>query len=658
MQRGAVCLLLLSALSASAAEMGRRAVPREHPYLLGPRDELRALAKQRPPEYERMVRVARGESTDARTWIISAGLVAAIEEDAGLAKAVHQVVMKVVNGPIRVGHVTFGSDLAYCGFAYDLCHDAWSAEDRARFHDYVNKTVDANVKSETSVFHNAWYSYKNWGIGIASYATYHDNPRAKEHLRVLEQDYRTRAAPAFDTAGDGGGWAEGYYIHYWQYKWLLFCEIARRVEGIDYYALAPKFYRERAVAAMFETYPGSSQYNSRRSIPMGDSGGRTYGGDRDEDLAARRILVNYFRDDPSAQAVHVFNEITPRVGTGNNAYKDFLWRDRAVPRVDLTAFRLSHYSPGPGFVYARSSWDDDATYFFFKAGDRFTAHQHLDVGTFLIFKHAELVGDGGHYTDFGGDHDVNYHLRTIAHSTMLVHDPQEKWPAIRAGKVTSNDGGQHHDWRHHNGAASDLQDWQKQKNQFDIADMLAFEDRGGYVYAAADATRAYSPNKLEHFTRQIVYLRPDTFVIFDRVKSRDLSFRKTWLLQAMNVPTRTDVGLAIENGKGRLSVQTLLPEQPEVRLVSGADLYTVGGNRYPPSRDTGPAPKCRVEVSPSRAATQDYFLHVLTTGSRGDPAAPEAELVRRDGRVMVKVAGAEVVFQTDIVSAQVTPAAR
>jgi hypothetical protein len=46
----------------------------------------------------------------------------------------------------------------------------------------MNRTVDANVASETHVFHNGWYGYKNWGIGLACYATYPTNPRAPEIL--------------------------------------------------------------------------------------------------------------------------------------------------------------------------------------------------------------------------------------------------------------------------------------------------------------------------------------------------------------------------------------------------------------------------------------------------------------------------------------------
>jgi hypothetical protein len=79
----------------------------------------------------------------------------------------------------------------------------------------------------------------------------------------------------------------------------------------------------------------------------------------------------------------------------------------------------------------------------------------LDVGHFLIYKHEELAGDGGHYDSFGSKHDVNYHLRTIAHNTILLYDPSESWPNIRAGTVSNNDGGQSHAWPHHNGAVSD-----------------------------------------------------------------------------------------------------------------------------------------------------------------------------------------------------------
>ena len=631
----------------SLADSPRHPVSREHPRLLGSREHLQTLAQQRPEAYQRMVIVAREMQADAHSKMFSLALVAAIEQDDALGRQAVDMAMEYVRGPIRSGHVTFAHDLARCAIVYDLCHEYWDTAEGAAFVDYVNRTVDANVNSETHVFHNGWYGYKNWGIGLAGYATYYENDRAPSILQQLEEEFLQRAAPALELAGEGGGWGEGYYINYWLYEWLFFCEVARHCEGVNYYALAPKFFSNRAVASMFEAYPGIREYGSRRPVPMGDGGGRTFGGDRDKTLSARRILVNHFRDDSDHQAVHAFNETTPRSSVGVYAYKDFLWRDETVPKGDLEAFKLSHFSPGAGYVYARSDWTEKATYFFFKCGDRFTAHQHLDLGHFVIYRGEELAGDGGHYDSFGTDHDVNYHLRTIAHSTLLVLDPEETWPAIRAGRVTGNDGGQHHDWPHHNGAAVDAEEWQKRKHLFDIGDILAFEDRGTHLYIAADATRAYSPQKLARFTRQIVYIRPGTFVIFDQVESRSPDFEKKWLLQAMKEPVEEDDKLVITNGEGRLFVQTVLPENPRIESIGGTDLYSYGGEFFEPTRNTVPAPEYRIEVSPPIPSTTDLFLHVLTATDADTRSAPRAELSRTEEDITLSIGDAKITFTVD-----------
>ena len=630
----------------AAGQNVRSTVPKEHPRLLGSRERLQKLARERTDAYQRVVRAARELEADDHSKILSMALVCAIEQDERLGKTAIEMATKYINGPIRKGHVTFGHDLALCAIVYDLCYEYWTPDQRASFHEYMNKTIDANIDSETHVFHNGWYGYKNWGIGLACYATYYENARAPEFLRTLEEDWQTRAAPALNMAGDGGGWAEGYYINYWLYEWLFFCEVARYCGGVDYYSQAPNFFRNRAVASMFEAYPGIGEYGSRRPIPMGDGGGRVFGGDRDKALSARRILVNHFREEPNHRAVHTFNETTPRSSVGVYAYKDFLWRDTTVKKTDLKGFKLSHISPGPGYVYARSSWDEDATYFFFKCGDRFTAHQHLDVGHFLIYKHAELAGDGGHYDAFGSNHDVNYHLRTIAHNTILIYDPCETWPQMRAGPVSGNDGGQWHPWPHHNGAVLDPAEWQRGSQLYDIADILAFEDQGTYLYVAGDCTPAYSPKKLAYFTRQIVFLRPGTFVIFDRVSSKDPDFKKTWLLQAMKVPNQADQNLVVTNGNGRLFIQTILPSNPAVKLVSGANLYSYGGKTYPPERDTGPAPQCRIEISPSQQTTADYFLHVLTATDANTTSVEKAVAQVQSDKVTVTVGNARITFTT------------
>jgi hypothetical protein len=637
-------LLVFFLLSSSGLSSQEKTnIPEYHPRLLGSGQHLQKLSTERSEAYLRMKSVAQ-KNEETFQHIISRALVGAIENDSLLAKKAVEQAMKIVNGPIRVGHVGFGTDLALTALVYDLCHPYWTADERIKFHQYMNNTIDANVNSETAVFHNGWYGYKNWGIGIACFATYYENERAPSYLQTLEKDYSERAAPALAFAGNGGGWGEGYYINYFIYEWLFFCEVAKNCGDNFYYEQAPQFYQNRAVAGMFESYPGLKEYNSHRPIPMGDGGGRIYGGDRDKALSSRRILVNLFRDDPTHQIVHTFNEKTPRSGTGINAYMDFIWRDTSVPKGNLNNFRLSHYSQGAGYVYARSSWDDDATYFFFKCGNRFTSHQHLDVGHFLIYRHEELLGDGGHYDSFGSFHDVNYHLRTIAHNTLLVFNPEEKWPAIRAGNVTGNDGGQMHNFPHHNGSVSDLQAWLKNKNLYSIGEIIDFEDNGEYLYVSGDCSRAYSTDKMDYFTRQVLFIRPSAFIIFDRIKSKKPEYKKTLLLQAMKPPVEQGKNFVINHGKGKLFVQNLLPVNPAIQFISGENLYRYNGNTYPSGKNTGTAPECRVEISPAEESEQDYFLTLLTTAESGTAEVPIAIAEEENDSVTVCVGEYTVQF--------------
>jgi hypothetical protein len=230
-------ILLLCGTSPEVAAAGtRHEVPKTHPRLLGSRQRLVELSRRRPDAYARMARVAREQEADDHSKMISMALVSAVEQDISLGKKAVEMAMKCVEGPIQKGHTPFAHDLARSAVVYDLCHEAWTEAQRNRFHKYVNDTVDANLQSETHVFHNGWYGYKNWGIGLACYAGYYENPRAAEILADLEEEFRTRAGPALEFAGQGGGWAEGYYVNYWLYDWLFFCEVARYCEGVDYYA--------------------------------------------------------------------------------------------------------------------------------------------------------------------------------------------------------------------------------------------------------------------------------------------------------------------------------------------------------------------------------------------------------------------------------------
>ena len=84
-------------------------------------------------------------------------------------------------GPIRNGHVPFAIDLALCGLAYDLCHEA-ERGDRRKFHDYLNGP-DANLQWSLT-FSTTAGRLQELGHRTACYASYYENEVAGD-LRAL-----------------------------------------------------------------------------------------------------------------------------------------------------------------------------------------------------------------------------------------------------------------------------------------------------------------------------------------------------------------------------------------------------------------------------------------------------------------------------------------
>src|SRR4051812_22188922 len=385
-------------------------VPKEHPRLFGSRARLQELARQRADAYRRTREIALRPlsaapnqsdfSVDfggfvgvhAKMW--SLALCAAVEQDAALAReAIAMAFAHFIDRPVRVGHDVFGGDVGEVAVVYDFCHEHWSDEQRRRYHAYLFECRDKNVDEEMGPFHDGWWGYKNWGFVLGMLATMYETEKEPFLLYGIDREFRTVAADCLRLAGEGGGYSEGYYVNYYIYYWLIACEAMRACTGADWYLEAPEFYKNRAVTQVFETFPTLRERGSRRSLCIGDGRGRVFKVERDQTLVATRILVERFRDDPEHQAVAAWLAATPRVGADENAYRDVLFGEPSAPKADLARFRLSHVSPGPGFAYARSSWREDATHFFFKCGKRVTAHQHLDVGHFGIFRHEELAGE-------------------------------------------------------------------------------------------------------------------------------------------------------------------------------------------------------------------------------------------------------------------------
>src|SRR6185295_1194135 len=83
-------------------------------------------------------------------------------------------------------------------------------------------------------------------------------------------------------------------------------------------------------------------------------------------------------------------------------------------------------------------------------------------------------------------------------------------------------------------------------DEFEMGHFAAFEPGERFDYVAGDATRAYTypwsglgdnpSRRVEEAVRQIVFLKPDLVVVFDRVEATKAGYEKTWLLHTVGAP--------------------------------------------------------------------------------------------------------------------------
>jgi hypothetical protein len=66
-------------------------------------------------------------------------------------------------------------------------------------------------------------------------------------------------------------------------------------------------------------------------------------------------------------------------------------------------------------------------------------------------------------------------------------------------------------------------------------------------------------------------------------------------------------------------------------------------------RDTGPAPECRIEISPSRQRTVDHFLNVLTAADDSVTSVEKANAQVKDKEIVVTIGKTRITFEmTDV----------
>lgn len=298
------------------------------------------------------------------------------------------------NNDLGAAHSIFALSVAY-----DWLYDELSPELKASLREAIS--FHASIFYDLLIKHKFWWTrsplqnhnYVNTAaLAVAAIALYGENPDA---VRWLDES-RKNFDYVLSLLSPDGASHEG--VGYWSYGtlWLLNYYMAMApFDGLDK-VFSSKFFKNTSIYRLYTSLPGF-KYN----LDYADSAIVDYKGPG----AILRCLASIF-DDGHAQ--WLANKIE-RERSGRSAlWQDLVWYSPQIKPISPDNLPLYRWFNYLGFLSSRSSWKDDATMFFFKAGppQGFWAqskkvyagsHIHPDSGNYSFWKGRDpLVQDDGY----------------------------------------------------------------------------------------------------------------------------------------------------------------------------------------------------------------------------------------------------------------------
>jgi len=542
---------------------------------------------------------------------------------------------------------------------YDWCYPILSDADKSEMREDLIKAMKSAMATPRSwrSFHNSLYSTAV-PVSFAAIAIYGDDPFAQEAFKFLNAEWED-VLRTFEFVFPDGAWGEGFdynrHVSYEALRYFLalktatgrdFIKESKHLQNTAYYILYATKANGLVLPEKDCDWPFLGSWDHDAMMMLATEYGNGY---------VQQFLVNC----PVKREWPV---------EGRDLWKQLLWFSADASQKNPTDLPLSRIFRDDGLVMARSGWGWDSekerandTWMAFKCGNYYGDHAHCDNNSFEIYHKGELAIDSGRYDDdWGMEEDpkeivksefFNYYQRTIAHNSVLVYDPDEKF---ECGVL--NDGGQMElirvngvrnvpeDYDQGNfpseGGKKGTCDWKTNPGRWDTGKIIAYKATKDFTYVCGDATKSYNPKKMKSFVRQFVFVQPNLFVVFDRVVSTKAEFKKTWLLHTVNEPKIAEGGSAFEAtyGEGRVVCVPVLPEKRTLVKVGGPeDECMVAGVKfhYGPKASSGREAELhygetpgawRVEESPKAAAEEDYFLNVILVSDASSSETPSVKL--------------------------------
>ncbi len=506
-------------------------------------------------------------------------------------------------------YLGIGEMIGDVALVYDWCAAAVTPAQRTRWLAYANQAV-WNVWHHTQArWGGTTLPWSGWSVNDPSDNYYYSFLRATMLLGLAAHGEDAQAdgwltqfrdtkifaelIPTFDQDLVGGGSREGTGYGVAMRRLFELYDFWRATTG-ESLATKTKHTRASMLSFMHQMVPTLD-----RVAPTGDLSRDSTAAFFDYHRNYLQELVQLYPNDAlSGRAKTLLGESSlPAMGQAFMLAYDFMYDNSNITATPVAGLGTSYYAPGIGELYARSGWDTHATWVNLIAGPYTQSHAHQDQGSIMIYK------DGWLAYDSVVDSHSGLTQATTAHS--LVRIDSGGTPVRQIAATTST--------------------------------VDALHRGSGWLYASANLTPAYDGNAaVQKVHRELLYLKPDVVVVFDRVQSAS-GTSQTWQLATPHAPSISGATATI-SGTHDLHIERISGGAMSVHSYAGDSDYT-GGFR----------------LDEQQAGGDQRYLHVLSidssvasTTASGDAAHPGVTIHLTDGRTV------SVAFNRDTVGASLT----
>ena len=497
-------------------------------------------------------------------------------------------------------YLEVGPVIGNLALVYDWCRGAMSTAQRTRWMSYANQAVWNVWNPAQARWGNTVYPWSGWSIDnpvnnyyysfleatmLLGLATHGENAQAAGWIeRSRTTKLENQLFPTFTRDLAGGGSREGTgYGTAMKNLWRLYDwwerSTGERIASRTPHTLASMAHLMHSITPTLD-----------RLAPTGDHARDSTAALFDYHRDYLQLLMRLYPGERLAGTAKTLlaQSSVPAMTSSFMVYSDFINDTADIAAQPLADLATAYHGSGTGQFMMRSAWTRDAAYANFICGPYSESHAHRDQGSFVIFRGDWLAYDSNIASASGIAQDETLH--------NLVRIEQNGNP------VTQVEG------------APPCQ-------------MLALVDNVHYAYGLARVTPIYNGKAaVGKVEREFLFIKPATFVVFDRAQSVGAGTRRVWTLNLPAAPVVNGDSLSLVRGANRLDITRLSPAGLTTQVTSW------------PTLNADIRSGVRVDVADVAAGTS-LFLHVLGTNRavaqavRSDAAGQTgAQITLADGR--------------------------